>query len=215
MYMPHGSGYDPDFKSEMSDYDPARANALLDLFGYKDVNGDGWREMPDGSPLVLDSLTTPDASQRQIDEIWQKSLAKVGIQVRFASAKWPENFKALRAGKFQVWSLANSASMPDAQDSLTSLHSGHIGTQNFARFRNDAADKLYAQAGSMPDGPERAALFRESKRIVAAYMPYKYKLQRFVTDLAWPQLIGYRRHPFKLGFWEMVDIDQSKRKTPP
>ena len=215
MYMPHGSGYDPDFKSEMSDYDPARANALLDLFGYKDVNGDGWREMPDGSPLVLDSLTTPDASQRQIDEIWQKSLAKVGIQVRFASAKWPENFKALRAGKFQVWSLANSASMPDAQDSLTSLHSGHIGTQNFARFRNDAADKLYAQAGSMPDGPERAALFRESKRIVAAYMPYKYKLHRFVTDLAWPQLIGYRRHPFKLGFWEMVDIDQSKRKTPP
>ena len=215
MYMPHGSGYDPDFKSEMSDYDPARANALLDLFGYKDVNGDGWRELPDGSPLVLDSLTTPDASQRQIDEIWQKSLAKVGIQVRFTSGKWPENFKALRAGKFQVWSLANSASMPDAQDSLTSLHSGHIGTQNFARFRNDAADKLYARAGALPDGPERAALFRESKRIVAAYMPYKYKLHRFVTDLAWPQLIGYRRHPFKQNFWEYLDIDNSQRKVQP
>ena len=215
MYMPYGSGYEPDFKSEMSDYDPVRANALLDMYGYKDVDGDGWREMPDGSPLLLDSLTTPDAFQRQVDEIWQKSLAKIGIQVRFTSAKWPENFKALRAGKFQIWSLANSASMPDAQDSLTSLHSGHIGTQNWARFRNDTADKLYAQVGAMPDGPERLALFRESKRIVAAYMPYKYKLHRFITDLAQPQLIGYRRHPYKLGFWDIVDIDHSPAKAKP
>jgi ABC-type transport system substrate-binding protein len=214
MYMPYGSGYDPDFKSEMSDFDPARANALLDMYGYKDVDGDGWRELPDGSPLLLESLTTPDAAQRAIDEIWQKSLAKAGIRVRFKSAKWPENFKSLRAGKFQVWSLANSASMPDAQDSLTSLHSGHIGIQNYARFRNDEADRLYARAGSLPDGPERTAIFTESKRIVAAYMPYKYRGHRFITDLAQPQLIGYRRHPFKQHWWEMVDIDPARRAHP-
>ena len=46
-------------------------------------------------------------------------------------------------------------------------------------------------------------------------MPYKYKLHRFITDLAWPQLIGYRRHPFKLGFWELVDIDEGQRKVLP
>jgi ABC-type transport system substrate-binding protein len=50
---PHTSGYDPAYKSEMSDYSPARAKALLDLYGYVDRNGDGWREQPDGSPLVL------------------------------------------------------------------------------------------------------------------------------------------------------------------
>lgn len=211
MYMPHGSGYDANFKSEMSEFDPARANALLDIYGYKDVDGDGWRELPDGSPLELESLTTPDAFQRQVDEIWQKSLAKVGIRVRFKSAKWPENFKALRAGKFQIWSLANSGSMPDGQDSLTSLASSQIGSQNFARFRNEAADQLYARASTLPDGPERAAIFTESKRIVAAYMPYKYKLHRFVSDLAQPQLIGYRRHPFKQNWWELVDIDNDKR----
>jgi ABC-type transport system substrate-binding protein len=32
---------------------PARAKALLDLHGYVDRNGDGWREQPDGRPLVL------------------------------------------------------------------------------------------------------------------------------------------------------------------
>ncbi|MBL8301329.1 MAG: bicyclomycin resistance protein, partial [Ideonella sp.] len=42
-------GYRPTLKTEMSDYDVPRAKALLDLYGYTDKNGDGWRDMPDGS----------------------------------------------------------------------------------------------------------------------------------------------------------------------
>ena len=34
-------------------YDPALARALLDRFGYKDRDGDGFRELPDGKPLAL------------------------------------------------------------------------------------------------------------------------------------------------------------------
>ena len=48
---PLTSGYDPAFKSEMSEYNPARAKALLDAFGYVDRDGDGWREMPDGKTV--------------------------------------------------------------------------------------------------------------------------------------------------------------------
>jgi ABC-type transport system substrate-binding protein len=59
---PHTSGYDPAYKSEMSDYSPARAKALLDLYGYVDRNGDGWREQPDGRPLVLSMATTVHAA---------------------------------------------------------------------------------------------------------------------------------------------------------
>ena len=32
--LPHTSAYDPKLKTEFSDYDPARARALLDLYGY-------------------------------------------------------------------------------------------------------------------------------------------------------------------------------------
>lgn len=39
-------------------YDPEAAMALLDKIGVKDVNGDGMREMPDGSPLQI-SLDYP------------------------------------------------------------------------------------------------------------------------------------------------------------
>jgi ABC-type transport system substrate-binding protein len=211
IYPPGTSAYDPAFKSEMSDYDPARAKALLDMYGYVDKDGDGWRDQPDGQPLVLQSLTTPDGAQRQIDEVWQKSLAKVGLRVDYKPGKWPENYKALRAGKFQIWSLGTSAAMPDPQDFLSSLYTGYIGSQNFARIRLPVLDRLFEQAAPLPDGPERAALFRESDRLMAAYMPYKHKVHRFLTDLAQPQLIGYRRHPFKQDWWQYVDIDNSAK----
>ena len=40
-------------RTDNSRYDVARAKALLDIYGYVDRDGDGWREQPDGSPLVL------------------------------------------------------------------------------------------------------------------------------------------------------------------
>jgi ABC-type transport system substrate-binding protein len=49
VVVPSTFGYDPALKTEMSTYDPARANALLDLYGFTDRDGDGWRDRPDGS----------------------------------------------------------------------------------------------------------------------------------------------------------------------
>jgi ABC-type transport system substrate-binding protein len=82
-------GYDPAFKSENGDYDPARAKALLDLYGYVDRDGDGWREQPDGQPLVLEIATQPDQLSRQLDELWQKNMAAIGIRIEFKPASGP------------------------------------------------------------------------------------------------------------------------------
>lgn len=210
IMLPHTTGYDPQFKSESGDYDPARAKALLDLYGYTDRNGDGWREQPDGSPLLLESLTTPEQFQRQIDQIWQKSLAGIGIKVQFKTAKWPENLKSMRAGKFQIWSLASSAASPDGQDALGFFYSDRIGGQNYARIKLKVLDDLYEQSNALPDGPERLALFNELKRLGAAYAPYRPRGHRIITDLAHAQLLGYRRPQFWLNFWEYVDIDASQ-----
>ena len=44
----------------MGEYNPAQAKALLDAFGYVDRDGDGWRELPDGTPMTLEMATEPD-----------------------------------------------------------------------------------------------------------------------------------------------------------
>ena len=59
-------GHDPDLKRP-DPYNPTQAKALLDKFGYKDCDGDGFRELPGCKPLVLKLWTEPDALSRQFD----------------------------------------------------------------------------------------------------------------------------------------------------
>ncbi|MEO8656303.1 MAG: ABC transporter substrate-binding protein, partial [Ramlibacter sp.] len=77
--MPNTLSYDPQFRSEMGTFDRARAIALLDMFGYTDQDGDGWRDLPDGKPLVLQYETLGSADTRELDEVMKKNLDAVGI----------------------------------------------------------------------------------------------------------------------------------------
>ena len=205
--MPHTMGYDSGFVSETARYDLPRAKALLDMYGYVDRDGDGWREQPDGSPLVLEWHTTPDQRARQRDELRRKDLAALGIRIEFKSAKWPENLKNARAGKLMVWNLGYSAAAPDGQPSLDRGATIHFGGQNLARYSNKRFDEYYEQIRVLPDGPERAELFRETKRMLAVDAPYRWGVHRILTDLAWPWLIGYRRQFYSNTFWQYIDID--------
>ena len=209
--LPNTSAYDPAFKTENGDYDPGRAKALLDLYGYVDRDGDGWRDMPDGSPLVLKASTQSDQRSRKVSEVLNKNMKALGIRVDAIVAQWPENLKAARAGKLAMWSLGLSAAGFDATPALARYDSGNIGGQNLARFKLPAMDALYARIQRLPDGPERKALFREAEEIALAYLPYKYTLTRFSYDMAQPQLVGYRRPVFWQEFWHYVDVDDTLR----
>jgi ABC-type transport system substrate-binding protein len=207
---PHTTGYDPAFKSENSDYSPARAKALLDLYGYVDRDGDGWRELPDGKPLVIMRSTQPEQINREIDILWKKCLDAIGIRTTFNVGKWAEQLKSARAGKLQVWSLASSAASLDGQSAFQRLHGPQAGGQNLARFKLPAFDAIYDRMSAMPNGPERDALFVEAKKLAAAYMPYRATSHRISTDLVHPWVIGYRRPLFWQEWWHLVDIDGSK-----
>jgi ABC-type transport system substrate-binding protein len=203
-------GYDPAFKSEMSDFSRARAKALLDLHGYKDINGDGWRELPDGQPLRIEYATSPDQQSRQLVEQWQKNMTAIGIKMDFKTAKWPENLKASRAGKLTMWGVAWSASAPDGDTFLALGYGSNIGGANHSRFNLPAFNALYEKQARLPDGPERQAVMTEAKKLMVAYMPYKMHVHRIFTDLAQPWVIGYERNVFVRTFWNYVDIDQER-----
>ncbi|MEO8059309.1 MAG: ABC transporter substrate-binding protein, partial [Burkholderiales bacterium] len=209
--LPFTSAFDTHFKSEFGDYDPPRAKALLDLYGYVDKNGDGWRDMPDGSPLVLNIATEADQRRRKIMEIMSKNMKALGIRTESKIAQWPENLKSARAGKLAMWSLGASADAPDAIGALARYDSREFGGQNMARFKMPEFDKLYDRLQAIADGPERTALFEQAQKIALAFMPYKFKLYRLSTDMSYPQLIGYRHPVFWPEFWHYVDIDDSLR----
>ncbi|MEO7337255.1 MAG: ABC transporter substrate-binding protein, partial [Caldimonas sp.] len=205
-------GNDPAFRSENGAHDAARAKALLDVFGYVDRDGDGWRELPNGEPLVLHMATQSSQIERQLDENWQKSLESVGLRMEFKTAQWPENLKAARAGRLQMWSLASTATAPDGQRALESMYGPAAGDANLARFRLPAFDAIYRRMLLLPDGPERASLFVEATKLQVAYMPYKMQVHRIYTDLSQPWIAGYRQPLFRNELWQYVDVDADMRE---
>ena len=206
---PQTWGYDPAFKSTMSDHDVGRAKALLDMHGYVDRNGDGWREQPDGQPLVIDYHSQPDQQSRQLVELWQKNMTAIGIKMDFKTAKWPENLKASRAGKLMMWGVGWVAGQPDADTFLALGYGPNKGQANHARFNLPAFNALYERQRSLPDGPERKALMTDAARLMIAYMPYKVHVHRITTDLWHPWVLGFDRNIFVRDFWKYLDIDSA------
>jgi len=200
-------GYDPAFKSEMSEHNLARAKALLDLYGYVDRDGDGWRELPDGKPLKLEYATSPDQTSRQLSELWKKNMDALGMRIEFQVAKWPEQLKASRAGKLMMWGVGWSAGQPDADTFLALGYGPNKGQANHARFDLKAFNELYERQRMLPDGPERQALLDQAKKIMIAYMPYKVHVHRITTDLWHPWVLGFDRNIFVRDFWKYLDVD--------
>jgi ABC-type transport system substrate-binding protein len=207
----HMSGYDPRFRSEMGEYDPAKAKALLDLYGYVDRDGDGWRERPDGSPLVLELATESDTVSRLWDAKMKRDMDAIGVRIRFNLAQWPENLKAAQAGKLMMWISGWFPNTPDGQAMLLRLYGPAAGGFNTARFRLRAFDALYDRLSGLPDGPEREAVFDQAKRLAIAWMPEKTTVHRMQTHLVQPWLVGYRTPLFAPEWLQMVDIDEDRR----
>ncbi len=213
-YSPGVEGYDPNFRTSANDYNPGKANALLDMYGYK-RGADGWRTMPDGSPLILKHNSTPIDRDRQLDEMWKRSMDDIGIRFEVRKARWPDLLKESYAGKLMMWQLGGSASEPDAETWLTSLYGPNAGQKgNQARFQLPAYDEAYRKALQLPFGPERTKLYQEMAKLMVAYAPWKINLHRIGTDMWHPHIIGFRRPLVQTqNWWKFVDVDVEKQQA--
>ena len=208
---PGVAGFDPAFHSSQATYDPARARALLDMYGYIDRDGDGYREFPDGRPLVIEMGSQPDNTSKQFDQLWSKNLDAVGLKVKFRVAKWPDLNKQAKLGKLPMWQLAWSADYPDGENFLQNLYGGNVGQSNYANFVYAPFDALYDRAKRMPPSEERNKLYAEMNRIVAAYTPWLPQTHRMRSELSHAWLLGYRKHPMYNQVWKYLDIDEARR----
>jgi ABC-type transport system substrate-binding protein len=213
---PGAAGYDPNFRSTATEYNPAKSKALLDMYGYVDCNGDGWRDLPrkgasdECRPLTIEYASAPTAQQKPLDENWKKNMDAIGINMTFKKAKWPDLLKESKAGKLQMWGLGWSATTPDADAFFVMLYGPNGGQANHSRFDVPEFNRLYEQSKRLPHGPERDALYREMNRIFLVYAPWRLGSHRIYTDLWHPWTVGFKRHPVMRGFWKYIDIDHAR-----
>ncbi len=204
-------GFDPHFVARSSIGDAGLANALLDLYGYMDSNGDGWRETPEGKPLVLEYATQPDQLSRSLNEIWRKSMNAIGVRIEFKIAPFPENLKNARAGKLMMWGAGWNAATSDGEYFFDIVYGPNAGGANACRFNHPEFNRLFQQQKALPDGPERLAIMSEMKKILAVYQPLSINGHRIINTFVHPWVIGYRRHPFGRDAFKWVDLDVEQR----
>jgi oligopeptide transport system substrate-binding protein len=208
---PAVAGHDPDFVSPTLEYSPAKAKALLDMYGYVDRDGDGYRENPDGSPLSFDHASYPTTRERQRNELWKRSMDDIGIRVTFSKVeKLPELRKQARFGMVQSFSYGWIADYPDGENFLQLMWKGSIGQANYAMFDLPEYNALYERAKRLPDGAERNALYRRMVNLILVYVPWLVETYKTETVLMQPWLLNLKKHPFGYEPWRYLDIDLAR-----
>jgi len=177
--LPEGLGlwYNSDIKDY--EYDVAKAQEILDSAGYLDTDGDGIREMPDGSrPLTFrinwpsDSIEAPRTAEL-VSEMW----AQVGVKLE-AQALDADTLTAVCCPAFDfdviIWGWGSD---PDPNLLLSVMTTDEVTTgSNETGYSNPAFDELYYQQASETDLNKRKELVWQMQQIafddVVYIIPY-------------------------------------------
>ena len=174
------------------DFDLEAAKQVLDEAGYKDKNGDGWREAPDGSPIKLTILTPPkdyDPVRAEAGIMIQSNLQKVGLNIQSS----PTDFDTIVSKAFvQVsydmfilgWAVG---SFPETyiKDFFYSKYAAPIGN-NAPGYSNPKVDQLLDEMEHEMDTQKRIKLIKDIEGILVHDLPYDVLYYR-------KNIMGYRK----------------------
>jgi len=143
-------------------HDPARARALLAQAGY----GTGRRPR-------IEYKTSSDAFRLRLATIIQQQLGEAGIEVTLSSYDWGTFYGDIKAGRFQMFSLAwVGIKMPDIFH--YAFHSGQVppAGANRGRYRSAAADALIDAATAAESPEQQADYYRRLQALLLTELPY-------------------------------------------
>ncbi len=136
-------------------FDTAKAKQMLADAGYKDVNGDGFVETPDGSAIALE-VTCPFGwtDWMAAIDIIAKSAQAAGINIKAVTPDYGAWNTALTSGTFDM-TLNNWASMSNTPWTLYNLLFRHpiqetMGSGNFGRYNNQKMFDLVDALAKVP-----------------------------------------------------------------
>jgi len=205
MVSPVVAGHDPNYKSLVK-FSPLSANALLDQFAYK-RDAKGYRNMPDGKPLVFTIYSSTSSVDRERDELWKKSMDRLGIRLKVKKDKFPEMLKQGKQCAIPSWSLGWTRSS-EAEFVMKLLYSKTIGQNNYACFESAEYDAYFEQLKRLPDGPERTRVLHNMYRLMEVNGVLGLSSTGIATRLSHQRVEGFRKHPLILGDWIYYDIQK-------
>ena len=156
--------YDPDVARY--DYDPARAERMLDAAGL--------RRGTDGVRLRLTLKTSTDASARLVAEVIAEEWKRVGVALELRSLEYGTFYSDITRGSFQLFSSrwVGGNNDPDIFEYVFSSRKFPPDGANRGHYRNPRLDELLDAARVETDLEKRKDILWEIQKIGAEDEPY-------------------------------------------
>ncbi len=160
--------------------DIAGANKMLDEAGYKDTNGDGVRETPDGKPMKVLYQTSTNAVRQDFQALIKQWWSEIGIETELRNVNAsvffggdpgsPDTFQKFYA---DVEMYANTFNGTDPQsyfgnglcDKAPTPASQWQG-ENISRFCDEEFDALHAELTKTADAGKRAEIGQQLNTMI-------------------------------------------------
>ena len=197
-------GFD-DLNDENS-YDPEGAKAILEEAGYKDTDGDGFVETPDGDPLTLDFVIyTSRAELGVYAQAAQASLKEIGINVNLNTVSYETLLDMRDSGQYDllIWNVL-VANTGDPENYLRENWYSK-SANNTAGYNNPKVDELLDELAGTFDEEERKDLIIKIQQDImddAATVFFGYETTYLFSN---KRVTGVKMYPMDY-YWLTKDI---------
>jgi peptide/nickel transport system substrate-binding protein len=175
------------------EFDPAKANQILDEAGYLDTDGDGVRETPDGQPLTFrlnwpnDIVAAPRTAEL-LGDMW----SQVGVSLE-PQAMDPDALTSVCCPAFDfdvmIWGWGSD---PDPNALLNVMTTKEIPTgSSETGYANPEYDALYDQQAVELDRNKRRELIWEMQRLAHEDVVYLTYYQQQVQAIRTDRFMGW------------------------
>ena len=174
----------------LAEYNPEEALRLLDEAGFKDIDGDGFLENPDGSPIDFEiQVVNGWTDWVQTVQMVSEYLAEVGIRATTRTVDWSVYDSALKEGTYDVsinWSRTNGEDPIQAyRDYFYTTQRGRSWHTNHG-VGSESVDRLIDEYVATDDEGRR-------KQILSELMEFTAENLAFVPLFSNPTWYQYNR----------------------
>ncbi len=167
---PGSWAFDPEVKSY--EYDPKKAEGLLDSAGWRRTDGNGVRQK-DGQQLSFVILTNDNKRRIKAGELVAEDLRKVGFKSEVQALPWSDLLKDYMEPRTFAGAIAEQWLLTADPDLYSLWHSSQIGNGgfNFSGLDNDRIDQLLEEARRTVDKNSRKDMYSEFQQLWAEEVP--------------------------------------------
>jgi len=162
--------------------------------------------------LKLD-LGSRDRLARLMAEYMRQQFAKIGVRLKAIYNDWPTLQQKVHNKQAQMYTMGWHADYPDAENFLQLFYSPNIarGTNN-SNYANPEFDRLYEQVRTMPDTPQRTAIYARMVNMISEDCPVLLLSEPISYVLYYDWVRNVKHHPVGYGFTKYRRIDTALRR---